>query len=266
LFLRHPLLAYVLLAYGWTWVTALPLIASNRGWIGSAIPPAFEAVGAFGPFVAAWLVLRATAGTAGTAELRAGLLRWQVGAGWLTFTVLSPVAFLLLAALSMTFVQGTAPDLSAIGRGELGTLHGVLDLVIVAALLQGLGEEPGWRGFFLPQLRERFGPLAATLVLFPVWLFWHLPFFLARPEFGLAQFGGFALGIVSAAIWLTLLWDATGSSLVAVAWHALLNITRGIALAISTPLFLAYGAVVMLGALVIVGYWTLRRVRNRDNG
>jgi len=32
---------------------------------------------------------------------------------------------------------------------------------------------PGSHGWFLPKLRQRLGPFAATLVLFPVWLFWH---------------------------------------------------------------------------------------------
>ncbi len=108
----------------------------------------------------------------------------------------------------------------------------MLDLLLVGSLLQALGEEPGWRGYLQPKLLDRFRPLPATLVLFPVWWLWHLPSFLGRPDFGLPQFLGFGLGILSAAIWLTFLWQRTRSILMAVLWHATLNLTRGIALGI----------------------------------
>ena len=42
-------------------------------------------------------------------------------------------------------------------------------------------------------------------------------------------------------------------------WHTVLNITRGIALGFSTAMFLAYGAVVAVGALGIVAWWLRRR-------
>lgn len=123
----RPILAYLLLAYGWTWITVLPLLLQKRGVVDLGLPDAWEAV------------------------------------GW--------------------------PDWSALGRSERGTLEGLLDLVLVASLLQALGEEPGWRGLLLPRLRERFRPLAATLLLFPAWLTW--------------------------------LWERTRSVWLAVAWHAL---------------------------------------------
>lgn len=248
----HPLLAFVVLAYGWTWVTVLPLLLQRRGLVQLNLPEAWEAVGAFGPLVAAWVVTRAEKRVA---EFRARFVGAPDRAGVLV-AIFSPLLFLLVALA----VVGM-PDWTTLGRGELGTLRGVLDLVLVASLLQALGEEPGWRGFMLPRLRERYGPLAATLVLFPVWVFWHLPFFLSRPEFGLPQFAGFSLGILSAAFWLTWLWERTRSVWLAVAWHALINITRGVALALSTRYFLSYGLAVTVGALVIAAWWLWRSRR-----
>ena len=154
---------------------------------------------------------------------------------------------------------GSPPSLDALATGRLSTLHAGLDLVLVAALLQSLGEEPGWRGYLLPKMLERFRTLPATLLLFPVWWLWHLPFFLGRPEFGLPQFFGFGLGILAASVWLTFLWERTRSIFVAVLWHAVLNITRGIALGFSTGMFLAYGMVVTVGALGIIVWWLVRR-------
>jgi CAAX protease family protein len=52
-------------------------------------------------------------------------------------------------------------------------LAGVLLLIFTGAL----GEETGWRGYALPQLQRRFGPLASSLMLALVWFGWHLPQF-----------------------------------------------------------------------------------------
>jgi membrane protease YdiL (CAAX protease family) len=256
---KRPLLAYIALAYLWTWVTVLPLLLQRRGIADLGLPEAWEAVGAFGPCLAAWLVIRRTEGAAGLSAFRHGLSRWRVGGGVMALTLLSPVVFLLLAGVLVAVQSGSLPTLAALTGGRLGNPSAVLDLVLVGAVLQSLGEEPGWRGYLLPKLLGRFRALPATLLLFPVWWLWHLPMVLGRPGFGWAQFLGFGLGILSAAIWLTFLRERSRSTLVAVVWHALLNITRGIALGFSTAMFLAYGVVVSISALGIVLWWLFRR-------
>jgi membrane protease YdiL (CAAX protease family) len=258
---KYPLLSYTVVAYLWTWLTILPLLLQKRGLADFGLPDAWEAIGAFGPFIAAWLVLRCAEGQAGLAAFWQGLRRWPLGgAGW-ALTLLSPLAFLGLAVLLAGLQTGALPSWQALATGRLGSLHEVLDLVLVAALLQALGEEPGWRGYLLPRLLDRFRVLPATLLIFPVWWLWHLPFFLSRPAFGLAQFFGFGFGILCASIWLSFLHQWTRSTCAAVVWHAVLNISRGVALGFSTGMFLAYGMVVAAGAAVIVGWWILRPAR-----
>ncbi len=256
---KRPLLAWIGLAYLWTWVTVLPLLLQKRGLVALGLPDTWEAVGAFGPFVAAYLMIRRTGGTPGLAAFWRGLTNWRVGRSVLALTLFSPVAFLALAAVLVTVQTGSPPSLQALATGRLGSVGAVVDMVLVAGILQGLGEEPGWRGYLLPKLLDRFQSLPATLLLFPVWWLWHLPFFLCRPEFGLPQFFGFGLGILAASIWLTFLWERSRSILVTVVWHAVLNVTRGIALGFSTGMFLAYGMVVTAGALGIVIWWVVRR-------
>ncbi len=259
---KYPLLGYCGLAYAITWSIALPGLLISRGYWSGPDLHLLEPVAAFGPFVAAMLVSRACFGRSGPAGMLKSLTRWRVGLGVGILSVLSPVALLLLALLAVALTSGLAiePDNARLSR--LMSVSGLVNLVIVGALLQAWGEEPGWRGFLLARLRERRGPLAASLVLFPVWLLWHLPFFLSRPEFGLAQWLGFSVGILSASIWLTLIWEASGSVLMALIWHAMVNICRGIALAVSPQLFLAVSNAVLLGALVIVIYWFWRSRRD----
>jgi uncharacterized protein len=39
----------------------------------------------------------------------------------------------------------------------------------------GVSEEPGWRGFLLPRLQDRFSPLVASLMVWLPWALWHAP-------------------------------------------------------------------------------------------
>lgn len=259
---RHPVLSYLLLAYLWTWGFALPLMMSRRGWIQARLSENWEIVAAFGPLVAALLVVRMAAGLPALRELLGSMLRWRVGAPGLLLACASPFLLLALAVLAVGIGTPAWPQLSALEQGRLATAAGWIHLLLVAGLVQGLGEEPGWRGFLLPRLRGRFTPLKATALLFPVWLLWHLPAFLGRPEFGLAQFAAFSVGIFSAAVWLTLIMEMTGSVLMAVAWHALINVVRGVALGISMPLFLGISALVTVGALLICVFWLYSPARD----
>jgi len=256
---RNPLLSFFVLACGLSWLVAVPLMLSRRGVLGIEMSDAWEILAAFGPFAAAMLVARSVNGDAGMTAILKSLSRWRVGGFWFLFSVFTPGLLLLVAIIVVLLLSGKMPDFESERAMAFSTLAGFIDLFIVTGLVQGLGEEPGWRGFALPRLRERFGPLAATLCLFPAWLIWHVPMFLTRPEFGLVQWMGFSLGILSAAVWLTLIWDATHSLLMVVVWHSFINVHRSMALAVSTPLFLAMGNVVLLGAVAIVIYWLFKR-------
>ena len=48
-----------------------------------------------------------------------------------------------------------------------------LFLLVAGAIIYG--EELGWRGYLLPELTERVGPLAATALVGVVWALYHLP-------------------------------------------------------------------------------------------
>ena len=256
---RRPLLSYFLLACGLSWLVAVPLMLSRRGILPFEISDAWEILAAFGPFVAALLVAYSLNGKRGATSIFKSLLNWRVNGFWALFCIFTPGLLLLAAIIFVLMSSGKMPDFESERAMAFSTFAGFIELFVVTGLVQGLGEEPGWRGFALARLRERFGPLAATLCLFPVWLLWHVPMFLSRPEFGLMQWIGFSLGILSAAIWLTLIWDATQSLLMVVIWHAFINVHRSMALAVSTPLFLAMGKVVLLGAVIIIFYWLFKR-------
>ncbi len=161
---RHPLLSYFLLAYIFTWAIEVPMLLGARGIIDVHLPMWLEALAAFGPFAAALIVLGMGSGQVGVKKLFASLVNWRVPGFWLIFTVVSPFV-VLVAALSMTgetaklFSGELCRDLLAGGK--------FFQLVFIGGVLRGIGEEPGWRGFALPLLRRRFGPLLASFALWP---------------------------------------------------------------------------------------------------
>jgi len=260
---RWPLASYVALAYAWTWGWQLPLLLSRRGLLAAEISELFEVTAAFGPLIAAALVIAATHGGAGLREWGAGFLRWRVGARGAALALASPFLLLALALLLVGAGSGRWPAAGALEGGKLATAGGWLHLLVISGLVQGLGEEPGWRGYLHARLRERRTLLMAVLLLFPVWLLWHLPAFLGRPAFGVPQFVAFSFGILAAAVWLAHIMERTGSLLMAILWHALINFARGIALALSTPHFLTMSTLVLAGAVLIVAGWLVRARRQR---
>ena len=50
-------------------------------------------------------------------------------------------------------------------------------LLAMALVINGFGEETGWRGFALPGWRERHGELSASLLIAVPWALWHIPTF-----------------------------------------------------------------------------------------
>ena len=134
-------------------------------------------VASFGPFLAALLVLGLTEGRRGIRALLRSMLRWRVPVGWWVVFIAVPVV-ITVTALALNLLLGAEPPSAA----QLGAWTGV-PLVFAAALLVpgagGAWEEPGWRGYALPRLMDRFGWKAASLLLGAFAAGWHLPLILA---------------------------------------------------------------------------------------
>jgi membrane protease YdiL (CAAX protease family) len=115
------------------------------------------------------------------------------------------------------------------------------DRFLFILLFIGLGEEPGWRGFALPELQTKYSPLIASLILAPLWALWHLP--LIGNEFPWPIVPAFLLSIFGGTFVQTWLFNRTkGSVLLAMLFHATVN-TVGAGLIF--PLF-SGGALVVL--------------------
>lgn len=89
-----------------------------------------------------------------------------------------------------------------------------------------LGEEPGWRGAWLPRLLQRHPPFVASLIIGFWWALWHAPIDLSQ-GFGITGLGGlvirqlWTLPVAVIFTWITL--RAGGSLLPSFMMHTTLN-------------------------------------------
>lgn len=237
---RHPLAAYILLAYALSWLLVSPLIAAAWGFLPVQPASAWHALGALGPLAAALIVTAITGGKTGLRAFGDRLMHWRVAPGWWVLA-LSPLLLFALAALALRLTTGNWPGIGNIWHDP------PLVLSWLAGILYGPGEEPGWRGFALPRLQERHNALSATLLLTAIWIGWHAAYFTYRYELGLSQLIGFAIGIAAGAVWLTCLYNGTGGSvLLAVVWHTALN-------AVYQPAVASPGILAIMSTLIIAG-------------
>ena len=169
---RHPVATFFVLAYAISWLAWLPAMLGYGGRLGGPLSMLAQFGPALATLVAVWL------SGASPRELLRSVVRWRVSPAWYAVAVGLPAA--LIAVQGVVFgLLGYPVDLASVP----GRLASFVPTVVILALIAGLGEEPGWRGFALPRLQNRFAPVVATLVLGFAWAFWHLPLVFVDPRF-----------------------------------------------------------------------------------
>jgi membrane protease YdiL (CAAX protease family) len=224
---RHPLVAYFVLAYALSWLAVLPYILSKSalGILPIALPQPLFIIGAplVGPTLVAFVLTAKLDGRAGIRQLLRRYVLWQVGIRWYVFIILMPLVVLTLGAC---IFFGPEP-LAALAQKWPQVLAQYLPLIVIGALLGGpLGEEPGWRGFALPRMQDRMGPVPASLLLGALWGSWHLVGFFGGwlGAFTVPAFLGVVLGGMAGSVIVTWVFNHTqGSILIAILLHGASN-------------------------------------------
>ncbi len=218
---RRTLPAFFVLAYGISWASWLPLVASTRGFLPFPLPFAvLWTLGGWGPTIAGLIAAGCFGGRAGLRSLLARTLYWRVAPAWYAVVLLLPAGIGLAAIGANVLLGGPLPPFTLLAPWYLP------GLVLLGSLPSGpLSEELGWRGFALPRMQEQQRPLGASLTLGLLWALWHLPLFFME---GTSQAGMPFLWFAAHGVAMTLLFTwvhnhTQGSLLMAILLHAAIN-------------------------------------------
>lgn len=209
----HPLTVFVALTFALSW------------W---SIPFADGGLLPHGPFLAAILVVALVQGRRGLREWFRTVTSWRCRWYWLLIGPGLVIAYLVLA-LGLSRLLGATVTNTAHLDSFGGTFLGLL-------LLGGVWEEPGWTGYALPLLQDRYasrplGQLQASLHLGAIRAVWHLPLMVsgAIPWYDVVFF---AIAFQFLISWL---YNRTSGTVpVVMAFHLTSNVVGG---AMLLPLF-----------------------------
>ncbi|QHT67581.1 CPBP family intramembrane metalloprotease [Rhodocytophaga rosea] len=223
-----PIACFIALAYALSWLIWFPLYASKLGIQGLPILPYHHALGAIGPFAAAFITTYIFHKENGVQELISRLFRWKVGIQWHLIVWLGPFVLLVLALFIESFSQGKAIELSGIGISREFPKFGLIVFTLYNIFSFGYGEETGWRGFLLPRLQSRYDALWGSIILTFIWAGWHIPLFLYRPGYTsmeMADSIGWLLSLFTGSILLTWIFNSTRGSIIIVSiFHAIIDV------------------------------------------
>ncbi len=233
---RRPLLTFFLLSclFSW-WPAVLGAVGVSSGGLAG-----------FGPFLAAVVVLALTRGRAGVKDLLVRMVRWRV----------APSAYLVALGVPLA-VTGTAVLLTVVAAGGQMSRSGLAAwtqvpvMIVLMLLIPGMGgawEEPGFRGYALGRLEERFGSSTAPLLLGLFWVVWHLPLMLT----GMIPWSDSVLIVAVSVVIAAVYHGGRESVLIAMLMHATNNAVGG---EFASQLF-AGGDATWFGAL-LAATWVL---------
>jgi uncharacterized protein len=232
----HPLLAYFVLAFVGSWASLLPFALSREvnglGLLPYRLPDSAFYIGGIlftfaGPALASLAVTAIISGRAGVGQLLRRCVQWRVGIGWYLIAIFG---LLLVPLLGYSVFLGVNLPLALLVHWPL-LLTVFLPQGVLIILTASFAEELGWRGFALPRLQQRYGPLLGTVILGTLHGLWHLPAFFTQilGPFSLPGYAGFLISAIAVTFLYTWIFNHTrGSVLLATLTHGFSDASLGL--------------------------------------
>jgi membrane protease YdiL (CAAX protease family) len=254
---KRPIISYYALTIALTWGYWLTLIAQGKqvvpGSSTSHLP------GLLGPLVAAFVITAITEGRSGIIDLSGRMVRWRSAWPRGVLLALSPLAIAGTIFAGLYLLGTPLPSLARFQSYpglSIGLPFWVMLLLVL--IVNGFGEEVGWRGFMTEKLLLRYNPFQTTVLVAGFWILWHVPVFWLNQSMA-ALIGpmlvGWALGLVCGAFVLAHLYLYSGRSILVIAlWHANYNIVVAVPAAEGVPAA-AVSTVVMVWGVVVAWIW-----------
>ncbi len=238
------------------WFTALAYLFSWSWWIpmavaGIVVEPGqgwpTHLPGLLGPALAAVLVTAVGDGRPGLADLWSRIVRWRVP--WVWYAIVAATA--TMALLPLAAGSAVPAELTVYSGAPAAGLW----VLVYVVLVNGFGEEIGWRGFLADRLLDRTSRAATSLIVWVVWAGWHLPLFWIVGNFrdlGIGGTIGWIVGIGFGSVLLTWMYQSAGRSILIVAlWHTAYNFTTatqasaGVAAAVASTIVITASVTIL---------------------
>ncbi|SER43672.1 CPBP family intramembrane glutamic endopeptidase [Natrinema salaciae] len=259
---RRKIGVFLLLTFGWSWGFWGPKALAAEGLVESV--PALPELGAFGPTVAAFVLVTYTNGISGARRLARRAVRrnfpkrWVIPALFLSpIIVFTALGVAIATDASLSFPWTDNPIVLPIAFGVIFFLGGPVQ------------EEFGWRGYLLDPLQDRFTALGGGLAVGLVWAVWHIPLFFIPSETIYYQnpFLGFAVSITLLSVLMTWVYNNTNASLLpALLFHTSFNWSQGMfPILDSDPASLTFVGLLAFTTVAVVVYWGPARLVRTDS-
>jgi membrane protease YdiL (CAAX protease family) len=238
---------FVVLAYALSWAWWIPLAISGtivdqgQGW-------PTHLIGLMGPMFAAIIVTGLAEGRTGLVDLASRTVRWRVN--WIWYGVVAATATLTAIPLMAKSSLRAGDVVLYSGAPPIG-----VTVVLYVLVVNGFGEEIGWRGFLADRLLQKTSRGRTALIVWPIWALWHLPLFwivASFRDFGVGGTIGWAVGIGFGSVFLTWLYSSAGRSILIVAlWHSAYNFasateaSSGLAAAVATTAVIVASVIIL---------------------
>ena len=221
---RNPVISMYAIMFAIAWSVMIPQALHSQGILGQPIPEILEILIGWSPAIASILVSAVIAGGAAVRELLKRFLIWRVGLRWYVLGALL-MAVLILGGIGLHVLFGGRMPAIPAAEAPLWQLPFIVLLLVLMGFLFNT-EEVAWRGFALPRLQRRFGPLGAVLLIAIPESFLHLPLFWMKenPFFqtvGLYWYSAFSIAAV--VLYMYIFNKTKGSLLIVTLLHASQN-------------------------------------------
>ena len=257
-----PIFAFFILSFVITWgftflfIYPLNFIYQMRSYDSFIGIMCVIAVGmqSFGPIFAAIITISIYNGKKGMKEFGKRLVNFKVKYYWYLCVLLLPVIVYSIPIIG-NIILGNLDSHSVFNVSSWGINASVIIINIIYA---GIAEEPGWRGYAVPEMNKRFRPIVSGAIIGVIWAIWHLLLYIygGRSWKTFPQFV-FTVTVISCIyVWI---YMKTESIPLMVIFHVMHNLSNRVYINYLKPY---WGGVIYLIVLLIIIYFDRKTLLN----
>ena len=198
----------------------------------------------FGPAFAAVITIWYSEGKMGLKLFLRRLLKFKVKFYWYLIVFFMPVIVYAIPIV-INLIFGNPYNLSYFDVSKWGIDVSVIVINIVYA---GIAEEPGWRGYAVPKMNEKYRPIITGGIIGFFWAVWHLLQYIygGRPWETFPQFV-FTVTVISCIY--TWIYMKTDSIPLMIIFHVMHNLSNRVFIQYHKPI---WGGLVYLAVLLTI--------------